>query len=330
MNKIKTAECVSPLHPDKLCDRIADGIVDFYMEHDKDSRCGIEVCGGHSKVFITGEVTSKTKVTDTEIKNLVTKLTNIKNITIHLHQQSPNIAQGVDVGGAGDQGIMIGYACAENEEMVPQEYYLARRLNQFIFEKHPFDGKTQITLIEKHNSSSPQLRVVCSFQNTKKEELEKLTRQFFQNYPEYTISSLLCNPAGDWNIGSFQADSGVTGRKIAVDNYGPRVPLGGGAFSGKDVTKVDRSGAYMARKIAIDYLKKYQAQEVIIELSYAIGYDQPLQATATIITKTEKKLVELTEYDLSPIGIIKYLDLKNVKFSDTAMWGHMGRNFNWG
>ncbi len=305
---MRTAEFVSPNHPDKLCDRIADSILDLYMLQDKESRCAIEVCGGHSKVFITGEVTSKGKVSDDEIKKLVKELTTIDDVTIHIFQQSPNIAQGVDIGGAGDQGIMVGYACMENEEKVPQEYYLARKLNKFIFQECPFDGKTQITMINN------KLIIVSSFQNTPATKLRDMVEAFFLNYPQYTIEEIHCNPAGDWEIGSFEADAGVTGRKLVVDNYGPRVPIGGGAFSGKDVTKVDRSAAYMARRIALDYLHKYNAKEVKIELSYAIGYDQPIQATAILNYGQgwEKNIREITDYDLSPQGIINYLDLKNI------------------
>jgi len=323
---MRTAEFVSPNHPDKLCDRIADKILDSFMEQDQDSRCAIEVCGGHSKVFITGEVTSQGNVSDDRIKKIVKDLTNIDDISIHIFQQSLNIAQGVDNGGAGDQGIMIGYACNENEELVPQEYYLARKLNEFIFADYPFDGKTQVTII------GDKLRIVASFQNTPSMTLEKMVREFFLSYPQYTIDAIHCNPAGDWDIGSFDADAGVTGRKMVVDNYGPRVPIGGGAFSGKDVTKVDRSAAYMARKIAVDYLHQYNAKEVKVELSYAIGYDQPLQATAILNFGKgwEKNVREITDYDLSPQGIITYLDLKNIQFAETAKWGHMGANFNWG
>jgi len=323
---IRTAECVSPNHPDKLCDRIADGILDLYMKEDKDSRCAIEVCGGHSKVFITGEVTSQGKVSDDEIKKLVKDLTNIDDVIIHIFQQSPNIAQGVDSGGAGDQGIMIGYACRENEEKVPQEYYLARKLNKFIFKEYPFDGKTQVTMI------GGKLRIIASFQNTPATKLKEMVETFFLDYPQYIIEEIHCNPAGDWEIGSFEADAGVTGRKLVVDNYGPRVPIGGGAFSGKDVTKVDRSAAYMARRIALDYLDEYKAKEAKIELSYAIGCVQPIQATAILNYGRgwEKNIMEIVEYDLSPQGIIDYLDLKNINFSETAKWGHMGANFNWG
>jgi S-adenosylmethionine synthetase len=134
------------------------------------------------------------------------------------------------------------------------------------------------------------------------------------------------NPAGDWNVGGFEADAGLTGRKLVVDNYGPRIPIGGGAFSGKDPSKVDRSAAYMARKIAIDYLKKQNAKEVLVYLAYAIGYDQPLEATAVV----DGNKIQVEGYDLSPNGIIKFLDLKRPIYEKTARWGHFGQSgFSW-
>ena len=316
--KIRTAEVVSPSHPDKLCDRVSDALVDAYLEADPNSRCAIETAGGHGKVFITGEVTSLYKQTEESIKTVARNITGVEDITINIVEQSPEIAQGVDTGGAGDQGIMIGYACNDNDEFVPQEYYLARKLNRLMYEKYPFDGKTQVTINGK------KVRVVASFQNAPKEDLEKIAKDFFKK-EKYTIEALHCNPAGDWKQGGFEADAGVTGRKLAVDNYGPRVPIGGGAFSGKDATKVDRSAAYMARRVAVDYLEKFKAKEVQVTLAYAIGYDQPLQATATV-DGVDKKV---TGYDLSPQGIIEFLDLKKPTFYETSKWGHMGNNFNW-
>jgi S-adenosylmethionine synthetase len=316
---MKTAECVSPKHPDKLCDRISDKLLDLYLEGDPYSRCAIETMGGHGKVFITGEVTSKTELSDEKIKQVVKEISDIEDVTIHLVQQSREIAQGVDTGGAGDQGIMIGYACRENEEYLPQEYFLSRELNKFVYEKFPYDGKTQVTM----NGTS--LRVVCSFQNASEEELEELVKEFFTKYSVYRIEELHCNPAGDWEQGGFDADAGLTGRKIAVDNYGPRIPIGGGAFSGKDATKVDRSAAYMARKIAVDYLEKFQADEVFVQLAYAIGYDKPIQASAVV----DGEYMEILDYDLSPNGIIDTLDLRKPIFEKTAQFGHMGCGFNW-
>ncbi len=280
---MKTAEFVSPKHPDKLCDRISDNILDLYLKNDKNSRCAIETCGGHGIVMVTGEVTSLYNYDINEIKTIVKNITENNNIEVivNIIEQSPEISRGVDAGGAGDQGIMIGYACRDNNEYLPQEYYLARKLNKYIYQKYPYDGKTQITLNES------KVRVVCSFQNAPKNDLEIMVKEFFSNY-DYQIESMHCNPAGDWNIGGLEADAGVTGRKLAVDNYGPRVPLGGGAFSGKDCTKVDRGAAYMARYIAVDILDKHlDVDEVKVELAYAIGYDQPLQATA-LLNKDKK------------------------------------------
>ena len=319
---IRTAECVSPMHPDKMCDRISDTLLDLHLQQDPNSRCAIETCGGLDEVYITGEITSQAIVLAPQIEEVVKDITKDENIKviINLNQQSPEIAQGVDTGGAGDQGIMIGYACRENEQFIPQEYFLARELNKFIFEKFPYDGKTQVTM----NGNS--LRVVCSFQTAPTNILKGLVSEFFSKFPQYGIETLHCNPAGDWNIGGFTADAGLTGRKLAVDNYGPRVPLGGGAFSGKDCTKVDRSAAYMGRRIAVDILEQRpEVNEVFVQLAYAIGYSQPLQATAIVDGKHEF----IKGYDLSPKGIIDFLELKKPIFGESAAYGHMGAGFSW-
>ena len=319
---IRTAECVSPMHPDKMCDRISDTLLDLHLTHDPYSRVAIETCGGNGLVYVTGEVTSDYKVRGSRILEIVKDITNdgSTEVVINLNQQSPEIAQGVDTGGAGDQGIMTGYACRENDQYLPQEYFLARELNKFIFEKFPFDGKTQITLDRN------RVRVVASFQNAPRVELYELVNEFFRGYPKYTLEEIHVNPAGDWNIGGFTADAGLTGRKLAVDNYGPRIPIGGGAFSGKDATKVDRSAAYMARRVAVDILEQRpEVNEVFVQLAYAIGYDQPLQATAVVDGVEEK----IEGYDLSPRGIIDFLKLREPIFSQTAAFGHMGAGFNW-
>ena len=324
---IRTAECVSPMHPDKMCYRISDTLLDLHLTHDPYSRVAIETAGGNGLVYVTGEVTSEYKITEDEITQVVRDVTTDDTIKviINLNQQSPEIAQGVDEGGAGDQGIMTGYACRENDQLLPQEYFLARELNKFIFEKFPFDGKTQITL-GKTQSGTEWVRVVASFQKAPGIELYGLVNEFFKNYPQYTLEEIHCNPAGDWNIGGFTADAGLTGRKLAVDNYGPRVPIGGGAFSGKDSTKVDRSAAYMARRVAVDILEQRpEVQEVYVQLAYAIGYDQPLQATAVVDGKEEK----IQGYDLSPSGIIDFLKLRKPIFANTAQFGHMGADFSW-
>lgn len=315
MSIYRTAESVSPHHPDKICDQISDAILDAYLTKDPDARVAVDVAGGHGVVFVTGEVTSKARNID--IEAIVTRLAGAVNIVENIAKQSPEIAQGVDTGGAGDQGIMVGYATNETKELLPLEVVLARKLNQYLYKKWPFDGKTQITLKDGKITS-----VVTSFQNAPQKELLDRVKHWLRSEPQalFDTPEYHINPAGDWNIGGFDADAGLTGRKLVVDNYGPRIPIGGGAFSGKDATKVDRSAAYMARKIAIDYLQRRNAREVFVHLAYAIGYDQPLEATVQIDGKTEI----VTRYDLSPRGIIKALKLKKPLYEQTARYGHFG------
>ncbi len=309
----KTAEFVSPKHPDKICDYIADSILDAYITSDKDSRVAIEVMGGHNLITINGEVTSRAKP---DVPKLVRGIVGdeyevISNIAL----QSKEIARGVDTGGAGDQGIMKGYATSETDSPLPLEYSLARDLCQRIFTVYPYDGKTQVTTEDGHVTT-----VVASFQNTGNAKLLALVKSIIPA-DEYLI-----NPAGEWKQGGFDADTGLSGRKLIVDNYGPEITIGGGSFSGKDYTKVDRSGAYMARKIAIDLLKKHNAREVHTKLAYAIGKRDPVMAVAVVDGKEQ----EITGYDLSPAGIREYLKLDQVKFADTCTWGHFGRGFSWG
>lgn len=308
----KTAEFVSPMHPDKICDGIADSILDAYLENDKNSRTAIEVMGGHNLVTINGEVTSKSNPNIEEIvQNIVGK---DFRVIINIVLQSPQIAQGVDTGGAGDQGIMKGYATSETETLLPLEYELARNLCQKVFEVYPYDGKTQVTV-----ENGEVTTVVVSFQNTKNDTLLELVKKII------IADEYLINPAGEWTEGGFDADTGLSGRKLIVDNYGPEVTIGGGSFSGKDYTKVDRSGAYMARKIAVDLLRKNSAQEVCVKLAYAIGKSEPVMAVA-VIDGTE---TEISGYDLSPLGIRTCLKLDEVIYKDTCTWGHFGRGFSW-
>ena len=315
----RTAESVSPKHPDKLCDRISDAILDAYLAQDPYSRVAAETCGGHGVVFVTGEITS---TGDVDIEKIVHDIAG-PDVEVHtkIVKQSPEIAQGVDTGGAGDQGIMIGYATDETPELLPLEVVLSRRLNQFIYEEYPYDGKTQVTL----NPDGEVESIVASFQNVSKEDLEKKVRDFIAERGLKGKLELHINPAGDWNQGGFDADTGLTGRKLIVDNYGPRVAIGGGCYSGKDATKVDRSAAYMARRIAVDYLKKRGAHEVLVRLAYAIGYAEPLEKTVVIDGKPE----EIEGYDLTPNGIIKYLDLRRPIYAKTAEYGHYGNGFDW-
>lgn len=322
----RTAESVSPKHPDKICDQISDAILDAHLAEDPFARVAVDVAGAHGKIFIAGEVTSR--ATSVDIAAIVHRIAGVKadgapfEIIESIEAQSPEIAQGVNGGGAGDQGIMVGYATNETPEYLPLEYVLARSLNQYLYKKWPYDGKTQVTLLGRRIIS-----IVASFQHAPTPELTEAVKEwartqdyvskYFVKYQNDT-PTLHINPAGDWEVGGFDADSGLTGRKLAVDNYGPRVPLGGGAFSGKDGTKVDRSGAYIARQIAVDYLKKYEAEEVYVYLAYAIGYPHPVEATVTI-DGTQKKI---KGYNLTPEGIIKKLNLRTPGFEARARYGH--------
>lgn len=309
----RTAESVSPKHPDKICDQISDAILDAHLQQDPTARVAIDVAGGHEKVFVTGEVNSR--ATDIDVTAIVKRLAGDAAVIEHIAAQSPEIAQGVDTGGAGDQGIMVGYACDETPELLPLEVVLARQLNQFLYERWPFDGKTQVTLKDGAVHS-----VVASFQHAPQAELQSAVGEWLGNIQAPHDVDVHANPAGDWDIGGFDADAGLTGRKLVVDNYGPRIPIGGGAFSGKDPSKVDRSAAYMARKIAVDYLRQRGAREVFVRLAYAIGYDQALEATV-IIDGVEERV---EGYDLTPNGIIATLDLRRPIYEETARWGHFG------
>ncbi len=317
----KTVEFVSPKHPDKICDFIADSILDAYLAGDKNSRVAVEVMGGHNLITINGEVTSSAKP-DIEkiVKNIVgDEYKVISNIAL----QSAEIARGVDTGGAGDQGIMKGYATVETKSMMPREYELARNLCIKVYEKYPYDGKVQVTL-----DGDVVKTVVVSFQNSKNEELLPLVKSIIT--ADLTAKALaseveyLINPAGEWTQGGFDADTGLSGRKLIVDNYGPEISIGGGSFSGKDYTKVDRSGAYMARKIAVDFIRK-GAKEVFVKLAYAIGKAEPVMATAEVDGEER----QITGYDLTPKGIKEFLKLDGVEFANICQWGHFGRNFNW-
>ena len=316
----RTAESVSPRHPDKLCDQISDAILDAYLARDPDSRVAAEVCGGHGVVFVTGEITSRAAMPD--IAEIVHRIAG-DNLEVHtkIVEQSPEIASGVDTGGAGDQGIMIGYASSETPELLPLEVVLSRELNRAIFSAHPFDGKTQVTIAPDGTIDS----IVASFQNTTTAELRQVVQDFISSRHLAGRLELHLNPAGDWHLGGFDADTGLTGRKLIIDNYGPRIAIGGGAFSGKDPSKVDRSAAYMARRIAVDYLRTRHAREVLVRLAYAIGHPSPLEQTVIIDGAPEI----ITGYDLTPQGIITALDLKRPIYEETAKYGHFGHAFPW-
>ena len=277
-NLVYTAEYVSPKHPDKLCDRISDAILAAHLAEDPRARVAVDVAGGHGTVFVVGEVTSRAK--NVNVERIVRDIAGDTEVIVRIAKQSPEIARGVDTGGAGDQGIMVGYACDETPEFLPLEYVLARNLCDNLYERWPYDGKTQITI-----ENGKITHAVASFQHVKHDELLTVVKSWLKTddlAKPHKNMELFINQAGDWDIGGFDADSGLTGRKIVVDAYGPRVPVGGGAFSGKDLTKVDRSGAILARKIAVRELKKHKVHEVLVYLAYVIGKKEPVQRTVVV------------------------------------------------
>jgi len=319
---MKTAEWVTPKHPDKLCDQISDAILDAYLQKDPNSRVAVETMGGHGAVYITGEVTAKEHVNANVIRDIVERISGVKSVVINIVEQSPEIAQGVDTGGAGDQGIMVGYACDDNEEKIPQELYLARSLGKYLYSLFPYDGKTQVTIDKNYVVHT----IVASFQNVKNNDLALQIDHWILEQGIDTPVQVFVNPAGEWNQGGFDADAGVTGRKLAVDNYGPQVPIGGGAFSGKDGSKVDRSGAYMARKIAVEQLHKHHAHEVIVKLAYSIGVKEPVMVTANI-DGIDHDVTE--DYNLGQEDIRYNLVLDNPQYERLARVGHFGTGNVW-
>lgn len=321
-----TAEAITRAHPDKVCDQISDSILDFCLEHDPLSRVGLETMGGHGKVVLMGEITTAAPLTETIYADIARRVykengyTDNIDIEVCVSQQSPEIGQGVDREGAGDQGIMVGYATSETPEMIPLETALARKL---VRSMGLHDGKSQVTI--EHGKVVNVVTSLC--------ENGDLSDVTLDETFEEVIAPLLAgpqkdiwmkNPNGKWKIGGFIADAGLTGRKIVADAYGPRVQVGGGAFSGKDATKVDRSAAYMARKIAVDHIKR-GAKEATVFIAYAIGHPDPLSAVVRVDGKEEN----ITGYDLRPRAIIEALDLRKPQFYPTAQYGHFGHGFTW-
>lgn len=340
---MRTAEAVSKEHPDKICDQISDAILDDILRQDPEARAAIETMGGHGIITITGELTTTAFCYMDRIAKKVYKdigYTDEIGVQVNVVSQSPDISQGVDTGGAGDQGIMVGYACNDNEDMIPQELYLARKLIKLVLENKNLgpDAKSQTTL-DNNNQISRIILSVQHKENIEVDEIKEILYNILNSHPEFNKSDdceIIVNGTGQFIVAGFTADTGLTGRKIVQDAYGPQIPVGGGAFSGKDPSKVDRSAAYMARQIAVDYLKKYNAKEVIIKIAYSIGVAEPIMASAEIIEPKKYLnegnkiyISEIKEYDLTPQGIIKYLDLKRPIYQKTAENGHFGHKFKW-
>ncbi len=322
----KTAECVSPAHPDKLCDQISDIILDACLEQDPNSRVAMETMWGHGHIYVTGELTTKA---DVDIEHCVQTVLlenryNPKDYKIHQNivSQSPDIARGVDTGGAGDQGIMVGYAIANTPGQIPPELYLARHILKLLWThfEQARDSKSQVTMLDGMIHT-----IVLSAERIPGDILKSFIQgiilpQFSNIHPGLQIFT---NEAWDWDNGWFEADTGVTGRKLAVDNYGPQIEIGGGAFSGKDYTKVDRSGAYMARLMARTFLKTMNLDECKVKLAYSIWVAEPVMVSCNWET------IQGVWSNLTPAGIKEQLKLAEQKYYPTAKWGHFGEGFIW-
>lgn len=337
--KLYSNEIVFRGHPDKVCDQISDALLDAYLEKDKNARCGIEVMGGKGKIFITGEVTSSAEV---DVQNVVKRVlkdvdyeTNYEIIN-NLGKQSHDIALGTndEVGGAGDNGMMFGYACRDTEEMLPLAMVILQKLSMTYDvlrqndKRFLPDGKAQVTgeYTSEGKLAGIKTFTIC-YQNTEQERektdeiIIRICNEICAKY-NIKVEKYLINPTGKFLIGGFSGDAGLTGRKIVVDSYHSFASVGGGAFSGKDPTKVDRSGAYKAREIAKKVLSRHpEFDTCVVQLSYAIGVEKPL----AIYIRANNKDLEVPEslYDeCTPKNIIKDLNLKNICYEEKARFGH--------
>ena len=349
MKQLFTSEAVSIGHPDHVCDMISDSVLDACLAQDPDSRVACETMAKDDFVILSGEITTKAvvnveQIAKDTIKNIgYTYTPRVLNL---LSRQSPDIAQGVDVGGAGDQGIMFGYANTETDEYMPLAITMAHELvmratalrKSKDFKWAGPDMKSQVTLEYDENKNARVHTMLMSVQHLE-EYNEKEFKQFIKEQIMDKIAKkhnlntdfkVLINPTGKFVIGGPEGDAGLTGRKIIVDTYGGYAPHGGGAFSGKDPTKVDRSAAYMARYLAKNIVASGVAKECLIQLSYAIGVKQPISifvdCKGTNVVD-EQKIIDTIykNFDLSPFGIITKLDLKKPIYSQTCNGGHFGR-----
>ncbi len=357
-----TSESVTEGHPDKLCDTISDSILDKCIEQDKNARVAVETFASSNRITLAGQITFKgeidyEKIVRETIKNIGYGDADIDidyktcQIDINITKQSPDIAMGVDVGGAGDQGIMFGYASDETENYMPYAISMAHKLSKKLTNVRkekiiPYlrpDGKTQVTVEYEDNKPKRIETILISTQHEAEIEQEQLKKDIIekvikQTVPENMIdenTNIYINPTGRFVIGGPLGDTGLTGRKIIVDTYGGYARHGGGAFSGKDPSKVDRSSAYMMRHIAKNIVANGYAKKCEIQVSYAIGMEEPLSIcvdTFGTSSKTEEELVELIKekFDLTPDGIIKYLNLRQPIYSQTTNYGHFGKeNLPW-
>lgn len=326
--KIYTVESVTNGHPDKVCDQISDAILDACLKQDPFSRVAVESFGGHGLLVVGGELTSSAKVDFEAVARQVYLDIGYKDelqVITNIVQQSPDIAQGVNTGGAGDQGIMYGYATNETPEFLPKGVVLAHKLARAIRsvpELGP-DGKTQVTV-----EDGSVTKVLVSAQHPADWSHEQVIAVVKTKVVAPLVNEgveILVNPTGKFVQGGFAADTGLTGRKIMVDTYGGLAPHGGGCFSGKDATKVDRSAAYMARFVAKNIVAAGHANKCLVSVAYAIGKAEPLMVHA--IDEQGRDLSALANrYDFRPLAIIERLDLRQPVFQQTAAYGHFGRS----
>lgn len=336
--KLYTNEIVFRGHPDKVCDQISDALLDAYLKKDKASRCGIEVMGGKGKIFITGEVTSKAKVDiESIVKRVLSDVGYLEDYTIinNLGEQSSDIALGTNdvVGGAGDQGMMFGYACNDTDELLPTAMVILQKLSMWYDKERlncPYlksDGKAEITGYYDEDMKLKKIKYfTVSYQNDEmhRDVTDKLIKDKcleLCNIYNIEVEEFLINPTGKFLIGGFTGDAGLTGRKIVVDSYQSFSKVGEGAFSLKDPTKVDRSAAYKAREIAKTYLKKYNLSFCEVVISYAIGIEKPL----SIYINSDKGDISFDDNlyeECTPKNIIKDLNLLNICYEEKARFGH--------
>ena len=353
-----TSESVTEGHPDKLADLISDSILDECLKQDKNSRVAVETFVSGNTVTIAGQITSNSKFDIEDIVRNTIKDIGYDNektdmdyrtckIDVNITRQSPDIAMGVDIGGAGDQGIMFGYASDETENYMPyaidMAHKLAKRLTlarkQNIIPYLRPDGKTQVTVEYEEDKPKRIETILISTQHKEGVEKEELRKDIIQHVinkivPDNMIdenTKIYINPTGRFVIGGPLGDTGLTGRKIIVDTYGGYARHGGGAFSGKDASKVDRSAAYMLRHIAKNIVANGYAHKSEIQVAYAIGMEEPLSIYINTFgtgKKSDEELVKLIKdkFDLSPNGIIEYLGLKEPIFTKTTNYGHFGKD----
>ena len=331
-----TVESVTSGHPDKVCDQVSDAIVDACLSEDPLSRVAVNAFGSHGLFVVGGEVTTKARVDYENIARKVYKdigYSSDLKVIVHVAEQSPDISQGVDTGGAGDQGIMYGYATDETPEFLPQGIVLAHALARGLEDVRKSceiewlkpDGKSQVTIVDGRIKT---ILISCQHADTVSQEeirsalIQKLISKLVEDASSIQI---LVNPTGKFVQGGFDADTGLTGRKIMVDTYGGLIAHGGGAFSGKDATKVDRSAAYMARFVAKNLVAQGLAKECLISVAYAIGRAEPLMIYAINEKNDNLSGYVKSHYDFRPRAIIERLGLRKPIFQKTAVYGHFGK-----